>query len=174
MSKLQNEVLKMYEDVTLKLAKKSFTVSTMESCTAGLVASLIANTPGASSVISRAFVTYSNDEKVRQGVDRDIIDTYGVYSPETAESMAYASTLGVTDIGVGVTGVIDRADPSNPSPGAGVVYYSVCSMLGVITHEINVPSNIEGRWERKLFVAKEIGETLLHIMEIEEKFSTYC
>ena len=63
----------------------------MESCTSGLIASLITDTEGASAVMKGAYITYSNEAKVLHGVPKETIDKYGVYSYETAEDMAFSA-----------------------------------------------------------------------------------
>jgi PncC family amidohydrolase len=71
------------------LAASSLTLAAAESCTAGLVADLIAQVPGASRVFWGSFVTYSVDAKIRLlGVDADSIHRYGAVSRETALAMA--------------------------------------------------------------------------------------
>ena len=77
-----------YHEITAKLIEKSLTVTTMESCTSGLIASLITDCEGASASFKGGFVTYSNEAKILNGVDKNIIDKYGVYSFETAKAMA--------------------------------------------------------------------------------------
>lgn len=64
------------------------TISTMESCTSGLIASMITDTEGASAIFPGGYVTYLNETKVHAGVDSGIIEKYGVYSAECAEAMA--------------------------------------------------------------------------------------
>ncbi|MFP3043888.1 nicotinamide-nucleotide amidohydrolase family protein [Treponema primitia] len=71
------------------LAAASLTLAAAESCTAGLVADLIARVPGASRVFWGSFVTYSVDAKIKLlGVDADTIRRYGAVSRETAAAMA--------------------------------------------------------------------------------------
>lgn len=67
----------------LKQNKK--TISTMESCTGGGVANSITNIEGASEILKFSAVTYSNEFKIKMGVDKNIIDKYTVYSIETAK-----------------------------------------------------------------------------------------
>ena len=108
----EEEVRESYRKITLELIEKGRTVSTMESCTSGLIASLITDTEGASAVLKGAFVTYSNVAKIMQGVPKEIIEKYSVYSKETAASMAEAcrKTYGA-DYGIGVTGTMGNIDP---------------------------------------------------------------
>ena len=53
-------------------------ITTMESCTAGQIASLLTDTSGSSAIIEGAFVTYSNEAKIQIGVSEKIINEYGV------------------------------------------------------------------------------------------------
>jgi PncC family amidohydrolase len=71
------------------LAAASHTMAAAESCTAGLVADLLARIPGASRVFWGSFVCYSADAKIRMlGVDGETIRTHGLVSRETACAMA--------------------------------------------------------------------------------------
>jgi PncC family amidohydrolase len=90
-----------------KLTALSKTVAAAESCTAGLVADLIAAVPGASGVFWGSFVSYTVDAKARMlGLDRAALEKYGPVSRETACAMAEAALekSGV-DLAVAVTGL---------------------------------------------------------------------
>ncbi|MBQ3697458.1 MAG: CinA family protein, partial [Spirochaetales bacterium] len=76
----ESSVRQKYRDLTLLLIERGITVSTMESCTAGQIASLITDTEGSSAVFRGSYVAYCNDEKIRLGVPAEVIDSYGVYS----------------------------------------------------------------------------------------------
>ena len=56
------------------LTEKNKTISTMESCTGGGVANAITNIEGASEVLKFSAVTYSNEYKIKMGIDANIID----------------------------------------------------------------------------------------------------
>lgn len=77
-----------YRKLTKLLIEKNLTITTMESATSGQIASLITDTEGSSAVLKGAFVTYCNEAKIMQGVPAEVLDTYTVYSKETAEAMA--------------------------------------------------------------------------------------
>ena len=118
------EVRKKYEALTRLLIQKNRTITTMESCTSGQIASLITDTEGSSAIIKGAFVTYSNEAKIMQGVPEEIIQKYGVYSLETAEEMAKACrNTYKADYGVGVTGSFGNVDPNNEDsvPGRSIL-----------------------------------------------------
>ncbi len=63
----------------------------MESATSGQIASLITDTEGASAILKGRLLSPTQTKpKLWQGVPAEIIDTYSVYSKETAEAMACA------------------------------------------------------------------------------------
>ena len=102
------------KDVVNKLINLNLTISTMESCTGGFLASSITDIPDASKVFSFGAVTYSNDYKEKFGVKKELIDTYSVYSKEVALSMAKNISLYTgSDIGVGITGKFNKKDENN-------------------------------------------------------------
>jgi PncC family amidohydrolase len=76
-------------DLVKKLAAASWTLVLAESCTAGLVSDLIARIPGASRVLWGSFISYTVDAKIKMlGLNRDLVETYGAVSRETACAMA--------------------------------------------------------------------------------------
>lgn len=91
------------------LIKNRKTIATMESCTGGALASEIINVPGASNALKFSAITYSDEYKIKMGVKKEIIDIYGVYSEETAKSMAsHIADFAASDYGVGITGIINK------------------------------------------------------------------
>lgn len=108
------------------LTKRKETISTMESCTGGMVANEITNIPGASEVFQLGIVSYSNHMKEKYGMDSKIIDQYTVYSMEVAKEMARLATInGESDYGVGITGTLNRQDPNNPTDKMNMVYFAI-------------------------------------------------
>ena len=99
-----------------KLKENNKTISTMESCTGGALASLITDISGASAVFKYGAVTYSNEYKIKMGVSSEVIEKYSVYSMETAREMAKAiSNYTASDYGIGITGKLGEVDPNNLS-----------------------------------------------------------
>jgi nicotinamide-nucleotide amidase len=91
-----------------------------ESCTGGLLASLLSDHPGASRALWAAIVSYSVEAKIALlGVDASTIATYGVVSRETALAMAAgALTRSKADIAVATTGFAGpEAPPEEEGPG---------------------------------------------------------
>lgn len=70
------------------------TLSFAESCTGGLLGGLLTHVPGASDVVERGFITYSNQAKIDMlGVNPDTIHNFGAVSKETALAMAEGALL---------------------------------------------------------------------------------
>ena len=157
-------IRKKYEELTKVLIKKNLTITTMESCTAGQIISLITDTEGSSAITKGGFVTYSNEAKIMQGVSSKIIEVYGVYSKETAAEMARTCRkLYQADIGIGVTGTFGNLDPNNQDSVAGQVYFAIDlnGKVSVFERKLRLQ---DSRYEYKLVVAKEIVEELLKII----------
>ncbi len=109
-----------------KLIDTHTTISTMESCTSGLIASMITDTEGASAIFPGGYVTYLNETKVFIGVDEEIIKKYGVYSNECAAAMACTVKEKLkTDIAIGITGTTGNIDPNNQDSVQGEVYFCI-------------------------------------------------
>jgi nicotinamide-nucleotide amidase len=112
-----------------KLLERGQTVSTMESCTGGLLASTLTDVPGAGQYFVNGFVTYQTQQKIDCGVPAEIIEEFGVISPETAKAMARAIRERVgTAYGIGVTGVAGP-DPEDGVP-PGIVHVAVATPEG--------------------------------------------
>ena len=114
------------EEIIAFLNKNNKTISTMESATGGYIASSITNVSGSSLVFKFGAVTYSNEYKIKMGVDREIIDKYSVYSMECANSMSLnISKFTNSNYGVGVTGKINDYDPNNLVGDNATVFLSI-------------------------------------------------
>ena len=90
-----------------KLIKKKITISVAESCTGGLLSSLITSFPNSSKIFTCGYVTYSNLSKEKMlGISKKKLKKYGAVSEEIAKLMAYSAAIkGNANIGVGITGI---------------------------------------------------------------------
>ena len=157
-------IRKKYEELTKVLIKKNLTITTMESCTAGQIISLITDTEGSSAITKGGFVTYSNEAKIMQGVSSEIIEMYGVYSEETAAEMArICRNVYQADIGIGVTGTFGNLDPNNQDSVAGQVYFAIDLNEKVSVFERKLQLR-DSRYEYKLAVAKEVVDELMKMI----------
>jgi nicotinamide-nucleotide amidase len=120
------ERVKDMKSLINRLIKNNKTISTMESCTGGYLVSSITNIEGSSSVLKYSAVTYSNEFKIKMGVDKNIIDKYSVYSMETAKDMSFKiSKFANSNYGVGITGKLNRIDENNNYGKDNEVFISI-------------------------------------------------
>lgn len=105
-----------------KLSEKNYSISTAESITAGLIAARICDISGASKVFNGGIVSYSKEAKCKLlGLKREDIDTFGVYSEETAISMAKGVKKATnSNVAIAITGVAGPGSDENVE--AGTVY----------------------------------------------------
>lgn len=159
-------VHEQYNALTKTLIEKGLSITTMESCTSGLIASLITDTEGSSAIFRGAYITYSNQAKIQAGVPSGIIEKFGVYSIETAVAMAAACRKAFSaDIGIGVTGSMGNIDPANGDSVPGEVFFAIDFKGNVEKYYIKVPHQ-ENRFAYKLYVAEQISRELNRLIYV--------
>lgn len=149
-----------------KLIESHTTISTMESCTSGMIASMITDTEGASAIFPGGFVTYLNETKVLVGVDERVIRQYGVYSKECAEEMARTAQKKLsTDIAIGITGTTGNVDPNNADSVKGQAFY--CIRMKDQTYSYEIREDVLGlsRHEIKQRYAQRVFEALESLLD---------
>jgi len=90
------------------LKKKQWKIRCVESCTAGALTAAIGAVSGASSVLDRSWVTYSNQAKHEEvGVPLHLIETYGAVSEQVVIAMAEGAVKGCEDdtVSISVSGI---------------------------------------------------------------------
>ena len=104
------------------------TIATAESCTGGLLASLLTDVEGASHAFDRGFVVYTDDAKCDLlRVHRSTLDRCGAVSAETARAMAEgALDRSRAAVAVSITGF---AGPGAPGDEPGLVHFG-CATRG--------------------------------------------
>ena len=153
------------KEIVEKLTKKNKTISTMESCTGGCLANKITNIEGSSEVFKFGAVTYSNEFKIKMGVDEKVIDKYSVYSKETSISMAKTiSSYTNSNYGIGITGKLNRVDKNNPFGEDNIVYICIYEKENDKVYTFNIKVAKQSRKENKEEVIKLVKEKLLEII----------
>ncbi|MFL5129433.1 MAG: CinA family protein [Microvirga sp.] len=121
-------LLDAYRDKGLKIA-------TAESCTGGLVAALLTEISGSSSVMERGFVTYSNEAKIELiGVPAELIAAHGAVSEPVARAMAEGALAhSRADVAVGITGVAGPTGGTATKP-VGLVHFGLARRGAATIH----------------------------------------
>jgi PncC family amidohydrolase len=109
------------------------TVATSESCTGGLVASIITDVAGSSGYFRGGIVAYADEAKASLlGVPRDVLAAHGAVSAQVARAMATGARerLGV-DLVAAVTGIAGPGGGSEAKP-VGLTYVAVADAGDVL------------------------------------------
>ena len=153
------------ENIVNKLIKENKTISTMESCTGGYIASSITNVPGASGILKFSAVTYSNEYKIKMGVDKNVIEKYSVYSIQTANEMSKnISEFSNSNYGVGITGKLCSPDPVNPTDKNNIVYISIYDKNADIYYEYSIEVKNQERDKNKELILSFLVDKLNEII----------
>ncbi|TPW03948.1 MAG: damage inducible protein CinA [bacterium] len=117
-------------------AARGLMIATAESCTGGLVASVLTAIAGSSAVFERGFVTYSNAAKTELlGVPAGLIEANGAVSEPVARAMAEgAITRSRSEISVSITGVAGPGGGTADKP-VGLVHFGAVGPGGAIHAE---------------------------------------
>lgn len=110
------------------LTERNWTIATAESCTGGLLSSMLTDISGSSAYVQGGIITYSNEAKMNLlGVDEQTLILYGAVSPETAREMALnTKRMFGANVGIGITGIAGPGG-GTPEKPVGLVYIGVAS-----------------------------------------------
>jgi nicotinamide-nucleotide amidase len=133
------DLLKNAETLLDAYRRAGLKIATAESCTGGLIAATLTEIAGASNVVERGFITYSNAAKTGLlGVPAGLIAEAGAVSAVVAEAMAEgALEASQADVAVSATGIAGPGGATDGKP-VGLVYLGVCRRGATGTHERHV------------------------------------
>lgn len=152
------------QELVKLLIEKERTISTMESCTGGAIVNEITSIPDASKVIKFSAVTYSNEYKIKMGVNEELINKYTVYSMEVARNMAKTICLFTdSNYGIGVTGKLKKFDDNNPFGEDDVVYLSIYDRDHNLYFNEKIKLNTNTRGEMKKEIIHHFVDKMLNI-----------
>ncbi len=141
---IPDDVDSLAHEVLKAASEKDLALTTAESCTGGLLASLLTDVEGMSHVFERGFVTYSKDAKCELlGLSHAEIDRCGAVSREVAIAMAEGALAGShADVAVSITGF---AGPTGGKGEPGLVHFG-CARTGRATahHEAHFGDDDRG------------------------------
>src|SRR5438270_9172791 len=123
---------KLAERVLREACDQDLRLATAESCTGGLLASLLTDLPGLSHAFERGFVTYTHAAKREMlGVSPQILDEDGAVSEAAARAMAQGALAhSQADLAVSVTGFTE----GGPGQPAGLVHFACARRGGPVEH----------------------------------------
>lgn len=116
------------ESISENLKQNKLKIGFCESCTGGLVTSKLTEIDGASEILDRSVITYSNKSKMAEAdVKYSTIESFGAVSEEVALEMAEGLfRKSDIDISVSITGIAGPSGGSEEKP-VGLVYIAICS-----------------------------------------------
>lgn len=154
-------------EIVERATLRGVTVSTAESLTAGMIASTVADIPGASAVLRGGAVTYCDQIKHRVlGVEQETLVRYTAVSYQTAREMAAGSLeLFGSDIAVSATGYAGPGGGTEQDP-AGTFYigWALRALDGGAPVVDSVRCHYEG--DRSCVRAHAVAEALGRIVRV--------
>ena len=162
--------------VTRRLRKREWTVSTAESCTGGLLASLITDISGASEWFKQGWVVYSNESKMRElGVEKSAFDEgeAGAVSHQVAIQMAKGARYqSDSDVAISITGIAGPGG-ATAEKEVGRVHVAVVTGDYFLVRRMDFGENdrLDNKRSFAAFALRLTLEALDRVVEVEERAS---
>ncbi len=152
-------------DIGKYLAENNLTISTVESCTGGLLSSKLTDVSGSSAYITLNLVTYANEAKIKMlGVEKEILDTKGAVSEECAYQMARGLyELTGSDICVSTTGIAGPTGGTAEKP-VGLMYSCIYTPKKYKIYKI-LKSSDTPRVQMKELFSEEVLKNILGFLK---------
>lgn len=121
------------------LARAKVTVSLAESCSGGLIAKLLTDTPGSSGYFTAGVVAYSNNAKLHfLDVPSELLERHGAVSAAVADAMARGVRRATgSDLALSTTGIAGP-DGGTPEKPVGTVFLALADTKGCATRELRL------------------------------------
>ena len=162
--------------VTRRLRRRGWTVSTAESCTGGLLASLITDISGATQWFQQGWVVYSNEAKMRElGVEKTAFDEgeAGAVSHEVAVQMARGARYqSDSDMAISITGIAGPGGATTDKE-VGRVHVAVVTEDYFLVRRMDYGDNdrLDNKRSFAAFALRLVLEALDRVEENEERES---
>ena len=159
-----DENVTLEESIVHLLKAAGMTLTTVESCTGGLLSGRVVNVAGASEVFKEGFVTYANRAKRKLvGVKKSTLKEYTAVSEETAREMAEGGLQAAeADICISVTGIAGPNGGTEEKP-VGLVYIGCCIQGKTVVRRYQFTGNRQKIREHAVVSALVLlRECLLH------------
>lgn len=144
------------------LLENQYTITTVESCTGGLLVGTILNVSGASGCVNEGYITYSNEAKERiVGVKHETLQSVGAVSEKTAYEMALGGAkVANADVALSVTGIAGPGGGSVNKP-VGLVYIGCCVHGKIKVHKFQYKGTRDEIRHRAVSDAMKLAISLL-------------
>jgi nicotinamide-nucleotide amidase len=126
-----------------ELLARSWTIGSAESCTGGLVGSMITAVAGASDYYRGGVIAYSNEAKsALLDVSPALIDMHGAVSEQVASAMAVGAQAALdADVAIAITGIAGPSGGTDEKP-VGLVYIALAGVDGRLeARRLHVPGD---------------------------------
>ena len=125
----QSELIESAAELMARCRDGGLKIVTAESCTGGMIATILTEIAGSSDVFERGLVTYSNEAKQELlGVPKALIDSHGAASEEVARAMAVGALAAAdAQLSVAVTGIAGPGG-GTPEKPVGLVHLASCRL----------------------------------------------
>ena len=152
------------------LIELGFRLAIAESCTGGLLAKRVTDTPGSSRYFERGYVTYSNPSKVELlGVKPGDLEAHGAVSAAIAEQMAAGARRNAgVEVGLGITGIAGPEGGSDEKP-VGTVLIAVTSPRGDAVRKYHFAGTRNTIRERAAQTALDLARRHLRGLPLEAR-----
>jgi len=159
------EFIELEEAVIQKAMEKKLTLGLAESCTGGLVANMLTNIPGSSSVFLGGIVSYANEVKIKSlGVSSETIEKWGAVSEQTALEMATGAQKKLeVDIALSLTGIAGPGGGTEDKPVG-----TVC--IGLATQKDQFYKRFQFSGDRLLLKERFAQMALLQTLKVIDSF----
>ena len=151
------------------LIGRNIKIATAESCTGGLIAKLITDVSGASSVFECGVVSYANSVKTSLlNVSEDTLKKYGAVSEQTVcEMVTGVQKLSDADIAVAVSGIAGPTSDSTEKP-VGLIWIAVWYNGTITTKKLENKFTHDIRENNRNSAAKEAFELVCKVLEAQK------
>lgn len=172
---------KDYEQIVLEqLISKKAQLLFVESCTGGLASHLLSEVSGSSHVLWGSQVCYANQEKIRLGVNADVIKNHGAVSAECAEAMSLAGLARLKQddlegprfrVCVSTTGIAGPTGATADKP-VGLMYMSLAvedisaGTTWTLVEKVMAPKFLDRKAMKLYFAKKALEHLRLHFCSI--------
>ena len=157
------DILKLTQILGEKFLAQKIILTTIESCTGGMLAAQLTSISGSSTWYDKGFITYNNQSKIDYvGVKENTINKYGAVSQETANEMALGAIMHVYDnsqsnFSLSITGIAGPSGGTKLKP-VGTIFFAIANKENIIfEHKASFKGNrAEIREKAVLFALNQL------------------